>query len=77
MKEMENSDKLIRIADVAEKFGVCLASIRNWSNAKSRYYRPDFPKRITLGRNSTRFSLKEINAYFDQLIAKAANNSHK
>ncbi|MBV7387392.1 hypothetical protein KRX11_01865 [Pasteurellaceae bacterium TAE3-ERU1] len=45
MKEMENSDKLIRIADVAEKFGVCLASIRNWSNAKSRYYRPRFPEK--------------------------------
>ena len=42
---------VLRANQVAERIGVSRSTVWNWCNAKSRHYRPDFPRPFKVSAN--------------------------
>ena len=41
--------KVIRNKPAREKLGISNATLHNWINPASKYYKPNFPKRVRMG----------------------------
>ncbi|WP_439234344.1 helix-turn-helix transcriptional regulator [Lonepinella koalarum] len=71
MSEILN--KILRRSQVLAMLGVSRSTMADWENPKSKRYRPDFPKKISLGANSIGYLESEINAYIEQLASQRIN----
>jgi len=57
------NEKLLRVTDVAEMFGVSKASIWNWAKDN-----PNFPKPANLTPKVTVWKLSELNTYLNDHV---------
>ena len=64
---------IIRRKEAAKALGIGVSTLDEWQKPKSRYYKPDFPKKIKLGNKSTGFLKSEIDSFIDKL-REAAND---
>ena len=63
----EEKIEFIRIQEVVALFGVSRAVIDRWCREKDRFYRPDFPKKVYLGK-FVFFVKSEIQTYMKRLV---------
>ncbi|MFA9488799.1 MULTISPECIES: helix-turn-helix transcriptional regulator [unclassified Mannheimia] len=47
--------------------GIGKTTFQDWQYPESKRYRPDFPKKIKLGKNSTGYLESDILAYIDKM----------
>lgn len=64
------ADKVINVKETSTNLNVSRATLYAWTNPKSKWYRPDFPKKVKIGIRSVGFLESEIDAF----IAKSAGN---
>ncbi|AJX30112.1 prophage CP4-57 regulatory protein (AlpA) [Burkholderia pseudomallei] len=69
MSDLNLQDRYLRPAGVAQKLGVCVASV--WARVKSD---PAFPRPIKLSARTTVFAESEIDAYVRQRAAASRQN---
>lgn len=58
-------NKLLTAKEVAERYGVAIATLRNWHKQGVG------PKRTTVGKNRVRYRLEDIEAYENQTTEKS------
>lgn len=59
--------RIIRRKEAIQLFGVSKSTFHEWQNPHSKYYKPDFPKKINLGINSVGYLQSEIEDYIIKL----------
>lgn len=62
------SDRFLRLPEVLARIGVKKSTFYAWQNRKSKYFRPDFPRRIFLstnGKGPVVWSEKELNFWME------------
>ena len=57
--------KFLRLPKVVQVTGISKGSIYNKINPKSKYFDPDFPKRISLGARTIGFYESEVSAWIE------------
>lgn len=62
----ENSLRLLRLKHVCALMGVSRSTIYNWIREKSRWYIPEFPKPIRIGKTAIGWQEDEIARYLRQ-----------
>lgn len=67
---MSDNLKILRPKEVIQKLGISKSTFYDWQNKKSKRYRDDFPKSISIGANSVGYLESEINMF----ILNMANN---
>lgn len=65
------SKTVLKVQEVAERLGVSVATVWNMCNAKSRHYRPQFPKPFKVSANATRWLAQDVDNYIHQLATTA------
>lgn len=68
-------DVLLRRQEVQRLTGLGRQSIYERINPKSRYYDPDFPKPVSIGANSVRWSESEIQGWISRKIEQSRKPS--
>jgi len=76
-EEGENSSlrsglSMLTSKDLAMELGVAESTIWSWVDRTGRYYVPDFPRPLKIGRNCTRWRAQDVASY----LAKAAEVRH-
>jgi predicted DNA-binding transcriptional regulator AlpA len=61
----KNIPESLTIKELAKLLSVSVSSINNWSRPKSKYFRPEFPRKRTIGENTVRFMLAEVMLFID------------
>lgn len=67
---MSDNLKILRPKEVIKKLSISKSTFYDWQNKKSKRYRDDFPKSISIGANSVGYLESEINMF----ILNMANN---
>ena len=67
---MSDNLKILRPKEVIKKLSISKSTFYDWQNKKSKRYRSDFPKPISIGANSVGYLESEINMF----ILNMANN---
>lgn len=67
---MSDNLKILRPKEVIKKLSISKSTFYDWQNKKSKRYRADFPKSISIGSNSVGYLESEINMF----ILNMANN---
>ena len=67
---MSDNLKILRPKEVIQKLSISKSTFYDWQNKKSKRYRDDFPKSISIGANSVGYLESEINMF----ILNMANN---
>lgn len=62
--------KLLSKRDVQERLSVSLQTLNNWTTPGSKYFKTDFPQRISVGR-SVRFSSDALDAWVAAQLSKS------
>ena len=57
------SHRILRIKEVCELLGYSKSTLYGYLNPKSKYYKPDFPKRVKLSQRSVGWLAADIYAY--------------
>lgn len=67
---MSDNLKILRPKEVIQKLSISKSTFYDWQNKKSKRYRDDFPRSISIGANSVGYLESEINMF----ILNMANN---
>lgn len=62
------ADRFLRLPEVLDLIGVKKSTLYSWINGKSKYFRPDFPRRIFLstnGKGPVVWSENELNSWME------------
>ena len=63
--------KVLRVKELACYLSVSRSSIYNFMDAKSKYYKADFPKPISLSLRAKGWLKSEVDAYLERESKKA------
>lgn len=60
-------DRILRIKEILDIFGVSKSTIYAWQDKNSAYYKPDFPKKISLGARAVGYFESDVNLYLNSI----------
>lgn len=73
--DQSRKDAFLRRPEVQRLTGLGRQSIYERINPKSRYYDPDFPKPVSIGKNSVRWPESEIQDWIALKIEQSRKSS--
>ena len=69
--EAKPPKRFVRVTRTPQKIGVCLSTIDDWCNPKSKRFDPSFPRKVKFGPRATGFSESELDAWMDSKSSSA------
>ena len=67
------NERILRIKEVLDIFGVSKSTIYAWQDKNSAYYKPDFPKKIYLGARTVGYFESDVNLYLNSIKSNRGN----
>lgn len=67
---MNSKFRILRPKEVIQMLGISKSTFYDWQNKKSKRYRADFPKSISIGANSVGYLESEINMFILNMVNK-------
>lgn len=71
MSTQNSTSVVIRLRKAADYIGIANATLGNYLNPRSKYFKPDFPKKIRLGERATGFYKHEIDLWLASQMIRA------
>ena len=60
-------DRIIRVKEFLTILGVSKSTFYTWQDKSSAYYKPNFPKKVSLGANSVGYLESDVNQYLNEI----------
>ena len=60
-------DRIIRAKEFLTILGVSKSTFYTWQDKNSAYYKPNFPKKVSLGANSVGYFESDVNQYLNEI----------
>ena len=60
-------DRIIRVKEFLTILGVSKSTFYSWQDKNSVYYKPNFPKKVSLGANSVGYFESDVNLYLNNI----------
>jgi len=60
-------DRIIRVKEFLTILGVSKSTFYTWQDKNSAYYKPNFPKKVSLGANSVGYFESDVNQYLNEI----------
>lgn len=58
-------DRIIRTKELLNILGISKSTFYTWQNVHSVYYKPNFPKKVSLGANSVGYFESDVKQYLN------------
>ena len=59
--------RLIRVKEFLTILGISKSTFYTWQDKSSAYYKPNFPKKVSLGGNSVGYFESDVNRYLNNI----------